>query len=61
MADKIISPFGGFVVYPDERGNIFQRLLGHERRRPGHEPSAMTPLVDIYGYCQPYADSILNT
>lgn len=48
MTDKIIPPFGGFVVYPDERGNIFERMFGHERPAPIEEPSSMTPLVDIY-------------
>ena len=49
MADRIIPPFGGFVVYPDEGGNIFERMLGSSRQAaPTDEPSAMTPLVDIY-------------
>ena len=48
MADRIIPPFGGFVVYPEEGGNIFERLLGGQRQAPSDEPSAMTPLVDVY-------------
>lgn len=48
MADRIIPPFGGFVVYPDERGNIFERMFGGEHPAPKEEPHAMTPLVDIY-------------
>ena len=49
MADRIIPPFGGFVVYPEEGGNIFERMLGSSRPAgPSEEPSAMTPLVDIY-------------
>lgn len=49
MADRIIPPFGGFVVYPDEGGNIFERMFGSSRPSgPSEEPSAMTPLVDIY-------------
>ena len=49
MADRIIPPFGGFVVYPEEGGNIFERMLGSSRPAgPSDEPSAMTPLVDIY-------------
>lgn len=48
MAEKIIPPFGGFVVYPDDRGNIFERMFGGDRPSPPEEPSAMTPLVDIY-------------
>ena len=49
MADRIIPPFGGFVVYPDEGGNIFERMFGGARQAgPSEEPSAMTPLVDIY-------------
>ena len=49
MADRIIPPFGGFVVYPEEGGNIFERMLGSSRPpAPSDEPSEMTPLVDIY-------------
>ena len=48
MAEKIIPPFGGFVVYPGDRGNIFERMFGGERPAVPEEPSAMTPLVDIY-------------
>ena len=49
MADRIIPPFGGFVVYPDSGGNIFERMFGGPRKQePSDEPSAMTPLVDIY-------------
>lgn len=40
MTDKIIPPFGGFVVYSDERGNIFERMFGHERAAPIEEPSS---------------------
>ena len=49
MAERIIPPFGGFVVYPDAGGNIFERMLGSGHSpEPSDEPSAMTPLVDIY-------------
>ena len=48
MAEKIIPPFGGFVVYPDEGGNVFERMFGGQRQGPSEEPSAMTPLVDVY-------------
>ena len=49
MADRIIPPFGGFVVYPDAGGNIFERMFGPANKPdPIDEPSAMTPLVDIY-------------
>ena len=49
MADRIIPPFGGFVVYPDAGGNIFERMFGSGHKpEPSDEPSAMTPLVDIY-------------
>ena len=49
MADRIIPPFGGFVVYPDAGGNIFERMFGSGHKpEPSDEPSAMTPLVDIW-------------
>ena len=49
MAERIIPPFGGFVVYPDAGGNIFERMFGPGHKpEPSDEPSAMTPLVDIY-------------
>ena len=49
MADRIIPPFGGFVVYPDAGGNIFERMFGSGHKpEPNDEPSAMTPLVDIW-------------
>ncbi|MCE2522862.1 MAG: Hsp20/alpha crystallin family protein [Rhodobacteraceae bacterium] len=49
MAERIIPPFGGFVVYPDAGGNIFERMFGSGHKpEKNDEPSAMTPLVDIY-------------
>ena len=49
MAERIIPPFGGFVVYPDAGGNIFERMFGSGHNpEPSDEPSAMTPLVDIW-------------
>lgn len=48
MAEKIIPPFGGFVVVPGEGGSIFERMFGSPTQGPSEEPSAMTPLVDIY-------------
>ena len=48
MTEKIIPPFGGFVVVPGEGGNIFERMFGSHQQVVSEEPSAMTPLVDIY-------------
>ncbi len=48
MAQKITSPFGGYYIYPDDPGNIFQTLFGSQKAPHTEKSSELTPAVDIF-------------
>ena len=48
MAQKITSPFGGYYIYPDDPGNIFQSLFGSQKAPHAEKSSELTPAVDIF-------------
>ena len=48
MAQKITSPFGGYYIYPNDPGNIFQTLFGGQKAPHTEKSRELTPAVDIF-------------